>query len=250
MTASAQVSSAALPEAGGAMYDRYPARPANRYGYTGPMDSRLSGTRLVADDLWLMAHDDATGKPLLLLRALGLGLAGGLLSELMLARCIRLRSDTAVVIGQHVPRTAAEGHAVLRLIAGEPVPLPVRDWLGFLALKARDDVAGRLERAGYLARAGRRLPWRPQRWVPVDPNWAFAPLLRVRSALDPARQSSEYEAVLAGLSAACGLGFRIGQYLSPGRTVEEATRLLEAGLRELIAQTQAAADSAVQSSRG
>jgi hypothetical protein len=65
--------------------------------------------------------------------------------------------------------------------------------------------------------------------------------LRVRSALDPSRSFS----ALAGLAAACGLRFRIDQYLAPGRGIAEATRPLPADLRELIAQTQAAADSSV-----
>lgn len=67
--------------------------------------------------------------------------------------------------------------------------------------------------------------------------------LRVRSALDPSRSFSAPDAALAGLAAACGLRFRIDQYLAPGRGIAEATRPLPADLRELIAQTQAAADS-------
>ena len=46
----------------------------------------------------------------------------------------------------------------------------------------------------------------------MDPDWAFSPLLRVRSALDPARPLPAYGTVLAGLAAACGLGFRLAQY--------------------------------------
>lgn len=84
------------------MHERPAPRPAGRR-YLGPVDAGLSGTRLVGDDLYLMAHDDRTGKPLLPPRPLGTGLAGALLAELMLARCIGLRSDTAVVIGQDVP---------------------------------------------------------------------------------------------------------------------------------------------------
>ena len=40
---------------------------------------------------------------------------------------------------------------------------PVREWLLFLARTAANDVAGRLERSGYWARAGRWRPWRPGR---------------------------------------------------------------------------------------
>jgi hypothetical protein len=84
----------------------------------------------------------------------------------------------------------------------------------------------------------------------VDADWAFSPLLRVRSALDPARPFTAREAVLAGLASACGLGFRLEQYLPPpGRSLEEALGQLDPGVRELIAQTQAAIGSAVLAHR-
>jgi Golgi phosphoprotein 3 (GPP34) len=50
----------------------------------------LSGTGRVADDLYLMAHHEISGKPYVQSRALSLGLAGGLLAELMLAGQIGL----------------------------------------------------------------------------------------------------------------------------------------------------------------
>jgi len=60
----------------------------------------------VADDLYLLAHDDRTGKALLPPRPLGTGLAGALLAELMLARLIGLRSDTAVKPPADTPNIA------------------------------------------------------------------------------------------------------------------------------------------------
>ena len=88
--------------------------------------------------------------------------------------------------------------------------------------------------------------------MPVDPDWAFVPLLRVRSALDPARRSRRHAAALAGLAVACGLGSRLLAYApsAPGRrSPQEAAALLPVPLRELIAQTQAAVDSAVLAQR-
>jgi hypothetical protein len=86
--------------------------------------------------------------------------------------------------------------------------------------------------------------------VPVDSDWAFASLLRVRSALDPARPGPPHGRQTAGLAVASGLGFRLDQYLPPaGRSPQEAVALLGPDLRELIAQTQAAVDSALLSHR-
>ncbi len=212
------------------------------------MGARLGGTGLIADDLYLMAHHEVSGKPFVQPRALGLGLAGALLAELMLAGSLGLQPDGIVLPGRTLP---GDGLArdVLGLLAAEPEPHPVREWLLFVARTAAEDVARRLERSGYLTRAGRAW-WRPGRWVPVDPDWAFSPLLRVRSALDPARPPAVRGAVLAGLAAGCGLGFRLEQYVpAGGRRLDHVLGRLDPGLRKLIAQTQAAVDSAVLSHR-
>jgi len=229
------------------VHDRHASWPAGRGGYAGPLNSGLSVTGRVGDDLYLMAHDDASGKPLLEPRGLGLGLAGGLLAELMLARGAGLRRDGTVAAGGTWPADEL-AQQVFRLIEAEQ-PLAVRDWLGFLAMTAPEDIARRLGQTGYLTQARHRLSWRPPRWVPVDPDWAFAPLLRVRAALDPSRPCSASDAVLTGVAVACGLRFRIDQYLTTGRSIAEATGQLPPELRELIAQTQAAADSSVLSRR-
>ena len=148
--ASALVPPTALTDAGGVMHERHASRPA-AHGYPGPLNAGLRGTGLVADDLYLIAHDDRTGKPQLQPRALGIGLAGALLAELMLADCIGLRRDSAVVIGTDVPRETVMRHALLKQVADEPGPQPVQAWLRFLARTAARDVALRLEQAGYLA---------------------------------------------------------------------------------------------------
>src|SRR5262245_50293683 len=72
------------------------------------------------------------------------------------------------------------GLRVLGLVLGERERHPARDWLAYLARTASADVAARLERAGYLTQAGPRRPWRAGRWVPADPDCAFAPLARAR----------------------------------------------------------------------
>ena len=104
--------------------------PAGHRGYPGPVDRGLSGTGLVGDDLWLVAHDDRSGKPLLPQRQLGTGLAAGLLAELMLGGSICLRSDTAVVTGRTLPPGRGGRAVLLQLIAAEPGPLPVRTGCG------------------------------------------------------------------------------------------------------------------------
>ena len=213
------------------------------------MSGGLGGTGLVADDLYLMSHHDVTGKPFLQPRPLGIGLAAALLAELILGGSISLRHDGTVAAGRTWPGDDLT-RRIRDQVAAEHGPHPVREWLLFGAQTAAGDVARRLERAGYLTRAGGRFPWRPGRWVPADPDWAFASLLRVRAALNPSRPFAADQAALAGLAVASGLSFRLAECLSPaGRSVEDAVGYLGPDLRELITQTQAAVDSALLSHR-
>jgi hypothetical protein len=211
----------------------------------------LSGTGRLADDLYLMAHHEVSGKPYVQPRALGLGLAGGLLAELMLLDNISLVPHGVVVVADRAAPEDGLARSVLGLIVGEHERRPVRDWLLFVARTAAGELARRLEQSGYVTQAGGRGPWRSGRWVPVNADWAFAPLLRARPALDATRPLSVQGAALAGLAVACGLGFRLVQYApaKTGRSVDEAVGQLDPGLRELIAQTQAAVDSALLSHR-
>ena len=155
------------------------------------MSAGLGGTGLVADDLYLLAHHDVTGRPLLQPRPLSIGLAGGLLAELMLGGSISLRHDGAVTAHRTWPADdlgtscpGSDSRRIWNLTLFE-------EWLLFLARTTAGDVAGRLERAGYLRHAVSRVPFRPGRWVPVDPDWAFTPVVRVRAALNrPGRWSA------------------------------------------------------------
>jgi len=231
------------------MHERHTSRSAG-HRHPDPPAQGLSGTGLVADDLYLLGHDDRSGKPLLQPRALGTGLAGALLTELMLAGCVGLRQDSAVVISRDTPQSAVQQHPLLKQVADEPGPQPVRSWLRFLARSAARDVALRLEEAGYLQHVRGRVPWSQDQWIPVNPDWAFAPMLRVRTALDPTRPLTAHAAALTGLAVACGLGFRLDQYQTQaGRPVEYAVAQLAPGLQELIAQTQTAVDTTVLSHR-
>jgi hypothetical protein len=204
---------------------------------------------MVADDLWLLAHSDVSGKPFVQPRALGLGLAGGLLSELVLAGALSVRHDDIAVVRRPPPDELLV--RVVRQVVAEPEAHPVADWLAYLARTAPADVAERLAASGYLAQAKSLLPWRDGRWRPTDRDSAFSPVLRVRAALDASRPLAIYDAVLAGLADACGLGFRLAPY-APARPLQplrHAVAQLAPGLQELISRTRVAVDSAVLAHR-
>ena len=213
------------------------------------MNAGLPGTGLVADDLYLMAHHETSGKPFLQPRPLGIGLAGALLAELMLGGHAVVSLDRTVTASDTLPGDDL-ARQVRNQIAGEPEQHLLLEWLLFLGQSAAGGVGRRLERAGYLIPAARRVPWRSPRWVPANPDWAFAPLLRARPATDPARPLTAHAAILAGLATGCGLQFRLDQYLpAAGRSIEQAVGLLTPDLRQLEGSVQAAVAGAVLAHR-
>jgi len=222
---------------------------SRRPGGRKELAPHLGGTGRLADDLFLMAHNDVTGKPHLQPRAAGLGLAGALMGELMLLGKIWVQPDGTIVADPTPAEDVLTG-SLLGLLRSEQNR--ARDWLLFLGRTAARDVARRLANAGYLARDSARRPWREERWVPVDPDCAFAPLIRVIPALTPSRAVTFEGACLAGLAYACGLGPRMFAYAPPNATrrcLDSAVARLPPGLHHLITQTQAAVDSAVLSQR-
>jgi hypothetical protein len=233
------------------MHERHTYRPASHRGHRGPVNRGLGGTGRVGDDLYLVAHDDRSGRPQAPKRQLGLGLGAALLAELMLGGSICLQHGH-VAIAPRARRPDLEeplAGQVRGLIASEPDLYLVRDWLRLLAQTAARDIADRLAEAGYLMRARSLVPWHPARYIPADPDWAFASLSRVRAALDPRRPFSAREVTLAGLVDASGLSHRLDHDLSRGVSAERAVALLPPDLRELIMQTRAAVDRIVLAHR-
>ncbi len=216
-----------------------------------PNAGRLGGTGRVADDLYLMAHHETSGKPFLGPRPLGIGLAGGLLAELMLRGCVFVGFDRALAVRAAQPPADMD---VLPRHVRDQVAIesgyPLTQWLLFLAQTAPANVAVRLERAGYVTRTGGHVPWRSPRWVPVNPDSGVTALLRARPATDATRELTAHAAVLAGLADACGLRFRLDQYLpAAGRSVEESVSQLAPDLHKLITEVRAAVDGAVLTQR-
>jgi Golgi phosphoprotein 3 (GPP34) len=212
--------------------------------------AQLSGTGRLADDLYLIAHDDRTGKPLLQPRATGLGLAGALLAELTLQHRISVLPG-GIVVTDSGPPPDELAHSILRQMLKEHEQHPTLTWLQFLAQTAPVNVARRLEQSGYLTQVRAQRLWRAERWVPVDADCAIVPFSRIQSALRSPGRATAHEVTLAGLAVACGLNSRLSVYLAPGARhyLDAAIGQLDPGLREVIAQTQAAVDSALLAHR-
>jgi hypothetical protein len=210
------------------------------------------GERL-ADELFLIAHDDHSGKPLAAANLIEPALAGAVLGELV------LDGRVAIVRAQvYVSDDRAWREPVTDLVLGEILRRgnghPARAWLDFLAPRVRDQVGDRLVSAGAVRRStSRGLTLRTAvRWPGLDPNRVARPRVRLSATLERSEQPLDIRtATLAGLVRAGGL---VRELIPTDRSaVEEriaaARRLLPpelAGLLTAVDAVVAAAALAVR----
>jgi hypothetical protein len=161
---------------------------------------------VLASDYYLIAHSDTTGRPRLHPRAVGLGLAAGLLGELIVCERISMINGVLTVWDGRQPEDAL-ARTVLEQIIQERQHRSVRTWLDYFALDAAGMVAERLTRAGVLARDDYRTVLLRRRTVyePVDMSVAFTPQARLHTALSRLLPLTLRDATLAALVAATGL---------------------------------------------
>lgn len=108
---------------------------------------------LVADEFFLIAHNDSRGKAKLHPSATGLGLAAGLLAELILFGQITVSGGLVTVLDRRPPADAL-AHTVLDQLIGESQHQAVRTWLAFLSQSSTTSVGSGWPAPGCCA--GRR----------------------------------------------------------------------------------------------
>ncbi|MCM0676192.1 GPP34 family phosphoprotein [Micromonospora phytophila] len=202
---------------------------------------------LIADEFFLIAHNDSRGKARLHPAATGLGLAGGLLGELILYGHVTVSNGLVAVIDRRPPADAL-AHTVLDQLVGESQHQAVRTWLSFLAQSATTSVGERLARAGVLRRQeSRRLLRTNVSYLPIDLNAVAWPATRLRALLDRPDPPSVPDALLLGLVVAAGLTREVLWSAGP-RAHHRLGVLIPAlplPLKELVAHTEAAVGAAV-----
>ena len=205
----------------------------------------------LADEFFLIAHDDAVGTPRLHASATGLGLAAGLLGELLLARRIAIGAGTVTVVDRRPPDDAL-AHTVLDQLVGEPEHRSVRTWLRFLGNSATESVGERLARAGTVRRQETRRMFRSTVvYRPVDMNTAAWPVTRLRASLGRVEPLPVADVLLLALLAATNLRREVLWGIEPA-TQRRLNRLIDGlppPLGELARHTEAAVGAAVLSGR-
>jgi hypothetical protein len=223
-----------------------PPVPARATGRPASAAGRHTHIR-IADDLYLISHRDWDGKPLLPGRVLGLALAGAALCELAMLGRVTVRDGVLVVVSDADPAEEL-AQSLLQQLLSQPEPLPLRDWLAYLASGVTGAVGDRLTRAGAVeVRKGLR----GKRLVPVDSSDAFYKAGRLAVMLDNGSQFNPAQAALIGLVNAAGLLERL-PCVNPAAIRGRASAImqsLECPLDGLIAETTAVVDNAILTGR-
>jgi Golgi phosphoprotein 3 GPP34 len=169
------------------------------------VNSRSFEPIAIADDFYLMALDERSGRPRLHSRAMGLGLAAGLLCEL-------IRDDHLTVKADRLEALAAASAPVdpihvrmLDHVHAEPVH-DLSTWLSFFAQSAVDAVADRLVGHGILTvEMARGLLRSKPVYVPVDMVQVSWRSLRIEQVIARGDAPEWPDRALVGLLCATGL---------------------------------------------
>ncbi|NUP47884.1 MAG: GPP34 family phosphoprotein [Catenulispora sp.] len=219
-------------------------------------------TGRLADDFFLMVHDDLSGRPRLSERILGLGLAGALLAELIALGVVDIEKNVVRLTGYQMPAVDSPGASelaeeVLRDVEAEASSLPVQDWLAYLCQLAPERVGRRLEAAGlvYFKASALKALRRSGRWIPVDVHSAGWPAIDVKLRIYNGK-ADPHTLMLFGLARATGLKhpslWEVEDRLQDPVVWEQTLRPLVAfnpALLDLLGHTEAVVGSAITSGR-
>jgi hypothetical protein len=161
---------------------------------------------LPADDFYLICFQEQTGRPRVSEAVAGMGLAGGLLGELVLGGQLIVHGGGLYPAGVAAPEDEL-AREVLHVLSDQHQPRDLGTWLRFLATDAVPDVRHRMCTHGLLQRVRTRhlgVSAR-DRYLPTDSNAAAWPAIRLASQLCTGQPVPATDAVLAGLVQATGL---------------------------------------------
>jgi hypothetical protein len=209
----------------------------------------------LADDLYLVCFQEQTGRAVVTDAVAGLGLAGGLLGELVLSGHLLVHGGLLYPAAGALAPTDRPLWEVLHAVAGQPRPQDLGTWLRFLAAEAVTDVRHRMCSAGLLTRVRtRRLAVTGRdRYLPTDSNTAAWPSIRLANHLCAGQQVPLQDAVLAGLVQATGLLKHVlwgPEHASGFGYADRLRQVLPEPLAAVVAHTEAAVGQLVLTRRG
>lgn len=201
------------------------------------LDINQGGRGRLGDDLFLIAHDDYTGKAAASPKTLDPALAGALLGELALDGRIAVANGQVYIADGRAWQEPVADRTLSEIIhRGDGHS--VRTWVRFLAPRIPQQIGERLVDAGVLRRENaRRLNLRTTvRWPGIDRNRAAVPRAVLTAILE--RTTDPLDTRTAMLAALVRSGGVLRVLNVADRSVAEriatARRLLPPGLRDLL----------------
>ncbi len=197
----------------------------------------------LADEFFLVGHDEYRGRPHVPDAVLDTGLAGAVLGELVLAERLVVDADTVVEVADHRPYGDRVSDAALAEILKQDRPHTVQAWVEHLRGHVRDMVAARLIVRGLIRRHESRDEPVRHRFSAVDPVVAAAPQTRIGYLLERPGTADPQSAALGALTLATGLDGVIG-WSADGQTRAGLARMhasLRPELHALVLGVAAAA---------
>jgi hypothetical protein len=205
---------------------------------------------VLADQYFLIAHEDRTGRSRLHPRATGLGLAAALIGELILEGRVGIADGDLLILDRH-PTTDALTHDILDLLIAQPRHRDLRTWLAFLSQDAAARVGERLMRLGAVEPVVRRRMLSTQTlYMPNSAEQrnaaAWAPA-RLANLLVRGIEMSASDRLLVGLIAATGLTrhvlYDFEMHRHAYQSLPNAVDSLPSDLRELVEHTEVSVGS-------
>lgn len=208
-------------------------------------------TYRLADSLFLIGHDEFSGKPHGAADRLDCALAGAALAELMFERRIAVENGRVVAIDGRLWQEPLTDLLITEIMRREGAH-PIRLWIRYLRehLNICERVGTRLATAGVVRREQGRLLGRSIRWPAVDPNQAATPRVRLTAMLmrQPSTDLDVETLLLAALIEPVNLGPNvIDAQVSP--RMRECGKLLPGVLQSLHGAVVAALDASTVSIR-
>jgi hypothetical protein len=161
---------------------------------------------LLADEYFLISLDDRSGRGRLSAPVQSLGLASGLVGELVLAGYLMTAETEVYPLTAQLPPEplAAE---VMKVILARQNERDLGTWLTFLAAEAITDVGDRLARAGKVvaSQKRRRLGGTRVEYLPSNLSAAAWPGIRLGNLLASGEAMSLQDVLLTGILEATGL---------------------------------------------
>jgi len=226
-----------------------PRRVVTAHPVAGSGGRRWSVTGRTADDFYLIAHDERSGRCRVSPRRAGVAAAAGLLAELMMAGHLRAVGRRVFPCPRDEPPADPLLRDVLESVYRARSGLEVEHWLVALRPHALRDVRDRLVASGVLTEVVTRRWFGPRRstFVPTDPGAPGCVRSRLANGLSAGAPMPPEDLVLTGLAEVTGLletvvPLRLDDDPGTARAAERR-RELPVQLRELVVSAYTAVGS-------